>query len=86
MPLVIAINNPHKGHHEELCFRYIPGKIFVDLDPWTTSHFFQVGQLTARMDQALASFSHPALDKRESIWFLSAVPTLKEYFKVNSLC
>lgn len=59
--------------------RFIPGKIFDEIDPWTVDHFFQCGQYVGRMDMSLKSFHHPAYDTRDLIWFLSNVPKLKDF-------
>jgi hypothetical protein len=32
-----------------------------------------------RMDKLLADFSHPAYSTRNSIWFLSSIPSLKQF-------
>ncbi|TRY69967.1 hypothetical protein TCAL_02331 [Tigriopus californicus] len=59
--------------------RFIPGKIFDEIEPWTTDHFFQCGEYIGRMDMSLKSFHHPAFDTRNLIWFLSNVPKLSDF-------
>jgi len=59
--------------------KYIPGKILYDIPDWTTKHFFQCGELAARMDKILSTFEHPAYEERSSIWFLSSVPHLTKF-------
>jgi Ser/Thr protein kinase RdoA (MazF antagonist) len=60
--------------------KFIPGKtfyeigraiaviIFISFSPpgtWSTEHFVQCGEFIARMDNSLATFSHPAYDSRQ---------------------
>lgn len=59
--------------------RFIPGKTLWEVEPWTPAHFCQCGQFIAEMDLALASFSHPGYDNRNSIWYLSSVPDLTQF-------
>ena len=59
--------------------KFIPGKTFYEIEPWTTDHFYQCGEFLARMDKSLATFSHTAYDNRNSIWFLSSIPAVKDF-------
>jgi len=59
--------------------RFIPGKTFYEIDPWTAEHFHQCGEFVAKMDQSLATFNHPGYDNRNSIWYLSSIPDLKNF-------
>lgn len=59
--------------------KFIPGKTFYEIDVWTTEHFQQCGEFLAKMDQSLASFSHSAYNTRNSIWFLSSIPSVKAF-------
>jgi len=59
--------------------KYIPGKILYDIPDWTTNHFYQCGELAARMDKILSTFDHPAYKSRSSIWFLSSVPHITKF-------
>ncbi|MFQ5993350.1 MAG: phosphotransferase, partial [Nitrospiraceae bacterium] len=49
---------------------YVPGHLLVDVSPHTPELLHSFGLFFARLDQALASFSHPAL-KRELQWDLA---------------
>lgn len=66
------------GHMVRL-LKFIPGKTLYQVDPWTHQHFFQCGSLAARMDNALKDFSHPAYLTRNSIWFLSSIPEVRNF-------
>ena len=59
--------------------RFIPGKTLYEVDPWTPAHFSQCGEFIAKMDLALASFRHPGYTNRNSIWYLSSVPDVKQF-------
>jgi len=59
--------------------KYIPGKTFYEIETWTPDHFYQCGEFLARMDKSLASFSHVAYNNRNSIWFLSSIPEVKNF-------
>jgi len=59
--------------------KFIPGKTFYDIGTWTTAHFYQCGDFLARMDKSLATFKHPAYNNRNSIWFLSSIPSVKDF-------
>jgi len=59
--------------------QFIPGKTFYEIGTWTTNHFVQCGEFVARMDLSLSSFNHPAYDSRNSIWFLSSIPEVKNF-------
>jgi len=59
--------------------KFIPGKTFYEIETWTTAHFYQCGAFVARMDKSLATFKHSAYDNRNSIWFLSSIPAVKDF-------
>jgi len=59
--------------------KFIPGKTFYEIDTWTPDHFHQCGEFLARMDKSLESFSHSAYDNRNSIWFLSSIPDVRNF-------
>ena len=59
--------------------KFIPGKTFYEIETWTTAHFYQCGEFLARMDKSLATFKHSAYDNRNSIWFLSSIPAVKDF-------
>jgi len=58
---------------------FIPGKTFYEIGTWTTNHFVQCGEFLAKMDISLSSFSHPAFNSRNSIWFLSSIPEVRNF-------
>jgi len=59
--------------------KFIPGKTFYEIETWTPEHFYQCGEFCARMDKSLATFTHKAYDNRNSIWFLSSIPAVKDF-------
>jgi len=59
--------------------KFIPGKTFYEIETWTTAHFYQCGEFLARMDKSLEAFKHPAYNNRNSIWFLSSIPAVKDF-------
>lgn len=59
--------------------KFIPGKTFYEIETWSTAHFLQCGEFIARMDNSLATFSHKAYDSRNSIWFLSSMPEVRNF-------
>jgi len=59
--------------------KFIPGKTFYEIGTWTTDHFVQCGEFIARMDNSLKCFTHTAYESRNSIWFLSSIPEVKNF-------
>lgn len=59
--------------------RFIPGKTLYEVDTWTKEHFFQCGEFVARMDLSLQTFKHPGYENRNSIWYLSSIPDVKDF-------
>merc|ERR1711892_971856 len=49
------------------------------METLTPEHFYQCGEFCARMDKSLATFTHKAYDNRNSIWFLSSIPAVKDF-------
>jgi len=59
--------------------KFVPGSILDQIQPWTRKHFYQCGAFVAKMDVALQSFHHPAYLTRNSIWFLSSIPAVRQF-------
>lgn len=72
-------NPPKINKHLVRLLKFIPGKIFYDIDPWKPKHFYQAGAFVAKMDLSLKDFNHKAYDTRNSIWFLSSIPQVKNF-------
>jgi len=66
-------------NHVVRLLKFIPGRTFYEVDPWTSTHFREAGQFVAKMDLSLKTFSHPAYESRNSIWFLSSIPSVREF-------
>jgi hydroxylysine kinase len=69
---------PKKGFLVRV-LKFVPGKILYNIHPWTTDHLHQCGKFLGKMDKELESFDHKGLEARDSIWFLSNAPKVKEY-------
>lgn len=65
--------------HMVRVLEYIPGSPFSHVTPWTTNHFYQCGQLVAKLTLAMEGFDHPSFHARESIWFLTNTSQTKEF-------
>jgi hydroxylysine kinase len=74
-----SIQDINGTRHIVRLLKYIAGKILYDIPDWTTKHFYQCGELAARLDSTLSTFDHPAYQSRSSIWFLSSVPHLTKF-------
>jgi len=59
--------------------KFIPGETLYQVQTWTEKHFYQCGAFVAKIDLALQSFHHPAFLTRDSIWFLSSIPAVRQF-------
>lgn len=65
--------------HAVRLIKFIPGITLINALPWTTDLFYQVGSITAQVDNSLETFHHPSFDTKDSLWFLSNIPKLSEF-------
>jgi len=89
LPVPVPVQNVHgslkslesigKTKNIVRLLKYIPGKILYEVPDWTEKHFYQCGQFVARMSSTLADFEHPAYLTRQSVWFLSSIPSLTKF-------
>jgi len=65
--------------HVVRLLKFIPGRTFYEVEPWKPSHFMEAGAFVAKMDLSLRTFNHPAYETRNSIWFLSSIPSVRDF-------
>jgi len=66
------------GVHIVRLLTYVPGQLIVQV-PYTPSLLHSVGQHLGRVENALQTFSHSALDIHQTIWDLDKVPELSSF-------
>lgn len=78
-PLDVAAAKDHPtGQYIVRLLSFVPGKILHSV-PYTKELFFQVGELVAKTDLALAGFKHDGIKGVDRIWNLNAVPKLTDF-------
>ncbi|XP_057670232.1 hydroxylysine kinase-like [Diorhabda carinulata] len=66
------------GSHIVRALKFMEGIVLAEIS-WNNNLFYEIGRSAANMDNAMASFQHPAYDNYKSLWMLESVPEILHF-------